>query len=452
MTEDIVARAREFAINAHQRINHRRKYTKEPYSVHLSAVAKIVAEVTDDPETIAAAWLHDVVEDTKATILDVEREFGREIAALVADLTDVSTPADGNRTARKRLDREHLAGAAPRAQTVKLADLIHNCEDITRNDPRFAVVFHDEMADLLDVLTKGDQNLHARAARVLERCRKRIASHPEAGKPVEEEVGFMFRRLSGHHRLYRLITSTFTARDIARPLPSFDAGTESATVRGALKAAAPAPAGVRKQGRITGYLLAADLPAEGPCGPAMRPFRHGQVIADTAPLSRVVHVLTLHDHAFVKVVGEVNAWVGRTEINRPEFRMWLFGILTFLEMEISQAIRDEYPDDSWQQHITPARLEMAVKLQKERERRGQPCDLIDCLQYADKGRILLAGTRIMAEMNFPSRKAARQVVRELESLRNNLAHSQDIASHDWEAIARLAYTVEHDASLLRGGA
>jgi len=58
----LIERARTFATSAHQRIGHQRKYNNQPYDVHLQAVAKLVAGVTDDPEMIAAAWLHDTLE------------------------------------------------------------------------------------------------------------------------------------------------------------------------------------------------------------------------------------------------------------------------------------------------------------------------------------------------------------------------------------------------------
>ncbi|RXM22001.1 bifunctional (p)ppGpp synthetase/guanosine-3',5'-bis(diphosphate) 3'-pyrophosphohydrolase, partial [Citrobacter sp. AAK_AS5] len=90
-------------------------------------VATIVASVTDDPEMIAAAWLHDIVEDTPASFLDLEKEFGPRVAELVGELTDVSRPSDGNRATRKSIDRAHLAGASARGKTVKLADLLDNC-------------------------------------------------------------------------------------------------------------------------------------------------------------------------------------------------------------------------------------------------------------------------------------------------------------------------------------
>ena len=72
---NLVERARAYATQAHKRIDHRRKYSKQPYEVHLEAVAKLVAAVTDQPETLAAAWLHDTVEDTPATLEDIEREL-----------------------------------------------------------------------------------------------------------------------------------------------------------------------------------------------------------------------------------------------------------------------------------------------------------------------------------------------------------------------------------------
>lgn len=168
---DLVDRAREYAITAHGRINHHRKYTDQPYHVHLEAVARRVAGVTDDAETIATAWLHDTVEDTPVTLQDIGDGFGAAIAELVGELTDISKPGDGNRAQRKELDRQHIALASGRAKTVKLADLIDNCSDITRHAPGgFARVYLGEMERLLEVLHEGDGQLLAQAARLHAVC------------------------------------------------------------------------------------------------------------------------------------------------------------------------------------------------------------------------------------------------------------------------------------------
>jgi len=110
---DLIGRARQFASDAHRNVGQLRKYSGQPYEEHLRSVAEMVSAVADDPEMIAAAWLHDVVEDTPTTIEDIERAFGPGLRELVDALTDVSRPHEGNRAARKALDRKHLAEPLP---------------------------------------------------------------------------------------------------------------------------------------------------------------------------------------------------------------------------------------------------------------------------------------------------------------------------------------------------
>src|SRR5580765_8807774 len=90
-------RARVFATAAHAAVGQVRKYTGEPYINHPAAVAEIVRAVPHSEAMLAAAWLHDVVEDTKVTYADIKAEFGEDVAVLVNWLTDVSAPQDGFR-------------------------------------------------------------------------------------------------------------------------------------------------------------------------------------------------------------------------------------------------------------------------------------------------------------------------------------------------------------------
>tara|TARA_B100000795_G_C22776030_1_gene430062 strand:+ start:866 stop:1366 length:501 start_codon:yes stop_codon:yes gene_type:complete len=154
---DIVEKAEIFAVKAHG--PQKRKYTGDPYIVHPIEVAEIVRTVSHTNVMLAAALMHDVIEDTEATYDDVLSNFGAEVADLVLELTDVSKPEDGNRALRKALDRAHLAGASADAQTVKLADIISNSKDIMVNDPKFGKVYNSEMKMLLEVLDKGDATL-----------------------------------------------------------------------------------------------------------------------------------------------------------------------------------------------------------------------------------------------------------------------------------------------------
>lgn len=165
---ELVSRARAFAFAAHNAINHRRKYTDEPYTTHLERVADLVASVSDDYEMIAAAYLHDTVEDTPTTIEDIYAAFGNGVGYLVSYLTDTSQPEDGNRATRKRIDREHIAQGDARVHTIKLADLIDNAHSIVTHDPRFAKVFMAEKRELLQVLDDGHAELFQRASNLVE--------------------------------------------------------------------------------------------------------------------------------------------------------------------------------------------------------------------------------------------------------------------------------------------
>ena len=155
--------AADFAAAAHAAIGQRRKYTDAPYIEHPRDVADLVREVPHTEEQLAAAWLHDVVEDTPITLEDVRARFGDAVAQLVSELTDVSRPEDGTRDVRKTLDRAHLAKASAAAKTVKLADLIDNSRSIVARDPGFARVYLAEKRLLLPFLKDGDPTLWARA-------------------------------------------------------------------------------------------------------------------------------------------------------------------------------------------------------------------------------------------------------------------------------------------------
>jgi len=437
MMSDLVDRARTYATRAHKRIEHRRKYNDQPYEVHLEAVAKLVASVSDDPETLAAAWLHDTVEDTPATLGDIEAEFGAVVAELVEELTDVSRPGDGNRARRKELDRQHLAQASPRAKTVKLADLIDNCRDITRHDPRFARVYLVEMGDLLKVLEEGDPALLRRAQRLLarstEELRRGAAKEPAAIPPAVAPDPFA--AVAGDH-FRRTFMELFTARDVAEGLLSFDAGARCAEVKQTLRRRRMDIATVRIKGAVQGYVRLADL-GEAECADCLRHFAPDQVIAGDASLVDVIHVLTRHDHCFVTALGQVAGVIRRDDINKPMVRMWLFGIVTIVEMGLVRLIRERFAGDSWQPRVSAGRLEKARALQAERQRRNQYCELIDCLQLSDKGQVLMDDAELLKLLGFDTRGAAKRVVKDIESLRNNLAHAQDIVLHDWAQIARL---------------
>jgi (p)ppGpp synthase/HD superfamily hydrolase len=175
---DIVTKAQVFATAAHAAVKHVRKYTGEPYINHPIHVMSIVKTVPHTAEMLAAALLHDTVEDTGVTIELIEQEFGSEVANLVSWLTDVSKPTDGNRKVRKTIDRKHTAKAPAAAKTVKLADLISNTQSIVKYDMNFAETYLEEKMELLSVLQHGgDPELWKQAHQLCTEGKRIVQEH-----------------------------------------------------------------------------------------------------------------------------------------------------------------------------------------------------------------------------------------------------------------------------------
>jgi (p)ppGpp synthase/HD superfamily hydrolase len=152
-----------FAQACHQ--GQRRKYGGGDYINHPIEVAEIVMSVPHTPEMIAAAYLHDVVEDCGVTREEIAKRFGGDVAKLVHWLTD--PPYIGNRASRKKRIADRLARAPYAAQTIKLADMISNTPSIAQNDPKFAPTYLAEKAYLLSVMTGGSPTLRQKALYIL---------------------------------------------------------------------------------------------------------------------------------------------------------------------------------------------------------------------------------------------------------------------------------------------
>lgn len=161
--EELLARARAFAVGAHAATGQKTPYTDEDYSSHLEAVALLLSQYTSNFTVLAAAWLHDVIEDTHVSYELLCREFGEEVAALVQMVSKKSKRSDGNRVTRVLIDIEHYAMGSADAHDIKLCDIIINVSSIVDRDLKFAAVYLPEKRALIERLTKGNTKIRALA-------------------------------------------------------------------------------------------------------------------------------------------------------------------------------------------------------------------------------------------------------------------------------------------------
>lgn len=241
--------------------------------------------------------------------------------------------------------------------------------------------------------------------------------------------------------LRRVFNGGFSVRDIAEPLVSFDATASAAETQRLMQARGYEVVGARTEGIVNGYLERSEL-GDGPCGTFIRSFDDAHVVSDTAAFSDIVIRLQHTPRLFIKLLGQVGGIVTRTDLQKPPVRMWLFGMVTLIEMRFTRMIQQVRPNDTWREYLSEGRLAKAEALLAERTRRNLEVALLDCVQFSDKGQIVARDKTLRGMTRFKSRSQIDQTFKMLERLRNNLSHSQDIISGDWEIIVALTENLD----------
>jgi (p)ppGpp synthase/HD superfamily hydrolase len=142
----LVEKAKAFAKERHA--SQTRKYSVEPYAQHLRSVVQLLDGygITAQP-VLAAAWLHDTVEDTHTTMEEILNEFGSEVAELVYWMTD---PEEGDQETRSRMIAWRLGRAPWEAKMLKLVDIIDNCRNASIHDGEVATAYMAEKRHVLN--------------------------------------------------------------------------------------------------------------------------------------------------------------------------------------------------------------------------------------------------------------------------------------------------------------
>ena len=159
MNTELLDRAIIYAVGAHAGTERRGKGF--PYIIHPMEAAEIVATITPDPELLAAAILHDTVEDTSVTVEDIRREFGDRIASLVAAESDIELAGQSEEEswhARKQAAIDRLAAASHDAKIVAMGDKLSNMRAISRD---YAVI-GDKLWNIFHVKEKSEHAWHYR--------------------------------------------------------------------------------------------------------------------------------------------------------------------------------------------------------------------------------------------------------------------------------------------------
>lgn len=147
-----VETARMFATQKHG--EQRRIFDGTLTILHLENVVSILKEHGhDDPDLLAAAYLHDCLEETDTTLQHLVVRFGNTVAELVFWLTE---PDNGNRITKALGSAWRLSRAPWEAKLIELADIIDNCGRMRSYDPAFAEIYLDEKRQVLRLMAERE--------------------------------------------------------------------------------------------------------------------------------------------------------------------------------------------------------------------------------------------------------------------------------------------------------
>ncbi len=237
------------------------------------------------------------------------------------------------------------------------------------------------------------------------------------------------------HDVMALFDRDLTVAQIAEPLLAFDEQTPASEARKEMEAREFDVAGVRSAGVVLGYVTRADL-TRGTCGAHMQVLDPRVLIADSTPLLTALKKLAQQPRLFVMQGDHVGAIVCKGDVQKIPVRLWLFGIISLLEMHLLRVIKLRHAE-TWQEYLAPERLAAAQALYRTRVARGVDIDLPDCLQFCDKRDIVMQSAPLRHELPITSKRRTTTLLMRAEAIRNDIAHAQSITNY-WPDVVGVA--------------
>jgi hypothetical protein len=173
-------------------------------------------------------------------------------------------------------------------------------------------------------------------------------------------------------------------------------------------------------------------------------FTAEHLISDATAIPDLINVLNAKERAFVISGADVMGIVTRADLNKPLVRVFLFGLVSLLEMHMRFWIQKTYRNDSWRSLLSDGRREAASSLHERRRCQNEDISLLECLQFCDLGTLLSKSSDLKATLKLTSTRQTKELLQDAEELRNNLAHSQLdlVAGSTWPELTRVAAAIE----------
>ena len=138
--------------------------------------------------------------------------------------------------------------------------------------------------------------------------------------------------------------------------------------------------------------------------------------------------------------------ITRADMQKIAVRIWLFGIVSLLEMNLIEIIDHEHPNKKWEGLLSEDRVSNAEKIYQDRIRRNDEISLIECIGFEDKITIIAKNEYLRNYFGYTSCTKCREYLNDIRKLRDELAHSHDILKgRTWVEFCEI---IEHIESLI----
>ena len=182
-------------------------------------------------------------------------------------------------------------------------------------------------------------------------------------------------------------------------------------------------------GTITGYYHRDDV-ADKQQLLLPRPFIHDHIISDSASILTAFRLLSKFEYLFLLEENRINRLITRSDLDKIPVRLWLFGIISILELQLKEIIESEYPGEGWKNFITENRVTYAKKLHNEKVKHNEETELIQCLQFCDLKEIIIKSEKLMLVFEkVYTANDLEEILSKIMNLRDYLAHAQKITKN-----------------------
>jgi hypothetical protein len=225
--------------------------------------------------------------------------------------------------------------------------------------------------------------------------------------------------------MQRLIERELTVDLIGEDLFCADQHEDACNVAAQLEVLRFDQCGVRDRSGVIGFVERTDLKA-GVVGDYFKPIPPEHMVDHADPLWDALPKIVKQDWLFIESSGGVEGIVTVADLSKQPARLLMFGCVSTLEMTMLALIRRYYDGNGWSTCLTDNRLKKAEEEQEKRRKNNQDIDLVDCLQLCDEGTVCLETIEIRECWDL-SKSKGKLFFTNLETIRNQLAHGQDLA-------------------------